>query len=135
MTRPAPAIAAALALTASAACAAQTPPVGPAAVPAVAAPDGDTPPDHPTLVVCATILGTMGNAIREGRATGDGAKIQAAYDAYRRKAAAVMGDDGSRQAIGSSYAFYDSLTPAQLAAASAMCIKAVDRDFAEADWW
>ncbi len=135
-------IAIGLALTASAACAAQTPQAGPGAPPvasdadsAAVAPDGDTPPDHPTLVVCATILGTMSNAILEGRATGDRAAIQAAYDAYRRKAAAVMGDDGSRQAIGSSYAFYDSLTPAQLTAASAMCIAAVDADFKEADWW
>lgn len=138
MSRPGLAIATTFALTASASCGAQTPPVGPTAsataAPTIAA-DGDTPPDHPTLVICATILGTMSNAILQGRATGDRAAIQAAYDAYRRKAAAVMGEDGSRQAIGSSYAFYDSLTPAQLTAASAMCIAAVDRDFKEDDWW
>ena len=99
------------------------------------APDGDTPPQRPTLVVCTTILGTMSNAIREGRAEGDHAAVLAGYAAYGRKAADAMGDVDSRQAIGSSYAFYDSLTPAQLSAASEMCLKAVDGDFAEDDWW
>ena len=127
MNRRGPAIAAALALTASAACAAQEPPA--------AALDGDTPPERPTLVVCTTILGTMSNAIREDRAEGDHAAVLAGYAAYGRKAADAMGDVDSRQAIGSSYAFYDSLTPAQLSAASDMCLKAVDGDFAEDDWW
>ncbi|CAN7221569.1 hypothetical protein [Brevundimonas sp. LjRoot202] len=113
------------------AVAACAPPAGLAAV----APDGDAPPDRPTLVVCTTILGTMSNAIREGRATGDHAAVRAGYAAYGRMAAKVMGDEGSRQAIGSSYAFYDSLTPAQLSAASDMCLAAVDRDFSEDDWW
>lgn len=131
MNRRGAAIAAALALTASAACAAQEPP----AALTMAAPDGDAPPDRPTLVVCATILGTMSNAIREGRTTGDHAAVLAGHAAYGRKAAEVMGDVGSRQAIGSSYAFYDSLTPAQLSAASEMCLKAVDGPFAEDDWW
>jgi hypothetical protein len=126
------AVAAALMLTAPAACAAQQPPAAP---PPTAAPDGDTPPDHPTLVVCTTILGTMSNAILEGRATGDRAAVLAGYAAYGRKAADAMGDVESRQAIGSSYAFYDSLTPNQLTAAADMCLKAVDRDFAEDDWW
>ena len=135
MNRRAPAIAAALALTASAACAAQEPPAAPPTARSVVAPDGDTPPDRPTLVVCTTILGTMSNAIREGRATGDHAAVLAGYAAYGRKAADAMGDVESRQAIGSSYAFYDSLTPAQLSAASEMCLKAVDGDFAEDDWW
>jgi hypothetical protein len=126
------AVAAALMLTGPAACAAQEPPAAP---PRVTAPDGDTPPDHPTLVVCATILGTMSNAILEGRATGDRTAIRAAYEAYGRKAAEAMGEVESRQAIGSSYAFYDSLTPDQLAAAAEMCLKAVDRDFPEDDWW
>jgi len=107
--------------------------VTPAAV--AAAPGGDTPPERPTLVVCAVILGTMSNAMLEGRAGGDRAAVLEGYAAYGRKAAAAMGDVGSRQAIGSSYAFYDSLTPAQLTAASDMCLKAVDRDFAEEDWW
>jgi hypothetical protein len=126
------AVAAALMLTAPAACAAQQPPPVP---PPAAAPDGDTPPDHPTLVVCTTILGTLSNAILEGRATGDRAAVLAGYAAYGRKAADAMGDVESRQAIGSSYAFYDSLTPNQLTAAAEMCLKAVDRDFAEDDWW
>ena len=99
------------------------------------APDGDTPPQRPTLVVCTTILGTMSNAIREGRAKGDHAAVLEGYAAYGRMAAEVMGDEGSRQAIGSSYAFYDSLTPAQLAAASDMCLAAVDGEFSEDDWW
>jgi hypothetical protein len=128
-------IAAILALAASAACAAQDPPAAEPAVDVTPAPDGDTPPDHPTLVVCATILGTMSNAILEGRATGDRTAIRTAYEAYGRKAAEAMGEVESRQAIGSSYAFYDSLTPGQLAAASDMCLKAVDRAFAEDDWW
>ena len=139
MNRRGPAIAAALALTASAACAAQEPPASPPASPPAArtivAPDGDAPPDRPTLVVCTTILGTMSNAIREGRAKGDLAAVLEGYAAYGRRAAEAMGDVGSRQAIGSSYAFYDSLTPAQLAAASEMCLAAVDADFTEADWW
>jgi len=130
--RPGLAVAAALTLTA-AACAAQEPPAAPAG-PVVAA-DGDTPPDRPTLVVCTTILGTMSNAMLEGRATGDRAAVLAGYAAYGRKAAAALGDVESRQAIGSSYAFYDSLTPGQLAAAADMCLRAVDRDFAEDDWW
>jgi len=113
------------------AVAACAPPAGLAAV----ALDGDAPPDRPTLVVCTTILGTMSNAIREGRATGDHAAVLAGYAAYGRMAAEVMGEEGSRQAIGSSYAFYDSLTPAQLSAASDMCLAAVDRDFSEDDWW
>lgn len=104
-------------------------------MPEAAAPDGDTPPDHPTLVVCATILGTMSNAILEGRATGDRTAIREGYDAYRRKAAEAMGAVESRQAIGSSYAFYDSLTATQLSAASAMCLAAVDRPVTEDDWW
>lgn len=106
----------------------------PAGLSAIAA-DGDARPERPTLVVCATILGTMSNAIREGRAKGDPATVQAGYAAYGRMAAEVMGDVGSRQAIGSSYAFYDSLTPAQLSASSDMCLAAVDRDFGEDDWW
>ena len=65
----------------------------------------------------------------------DHAAVLAGYAAYGRKAADAMGDVDSRQAIGSSYAFYDSLTPAQLSAASEMCLKAVDGDFAEDDWW
>ena len=128
MNRRGAALAAVLAV---AACAAPEPPARPTS----AAPDGDTPPERPTLVVCATILGTMSNAIREGRATGDHAAVLAGYAAYGRKAAEVMGDEGSRQAVGSSYAFYDSLTPAQLSAASDMCLAAVDREFAEDDWW
>lgn len=134
MTRRGLGIAAALALTASAACAAQQSPV-PAAAAAMTAPDGDAPPERPTLVVCATILGTMSNAILEGRVTGDRAAVLEGYAAYGRKAAAALGDVESRQAIGSSYAFYDSLTPAQLTAASAMCLQAVDRTFGEDDWW
>lgn len=106
----------------------------PAGLSAVAA-DGDAPPERPTLVVCATILGTMSNAIREGRARGDHAAVLAGYAAYGQMAASAMGDVGSRQAIGSSYAFYDSLTPAQLSAASDMCLAAVDGDFGEDDWW
>ena len=129
------AIGAALALAALAACATQEPPAGSPAARTMVAPDGDAPPDRPTLVVCATILGTMSNAIREGRATGDHAAVLAGHAAYGRKAAEAMGDVGSRQAIGSSYAFYDSLTPAQLSAASEMCLKAVDEPFAEDDWW
>ena len=113
------------------AVAACAPPAGLSAI----APDGDAPPQRPTLVVCTTILGTMGNAIREGRAKGDLAAVLEGYAAYGRRAAEAMGDVGSRQAIGSSYAFYDSLTPAQLAAASEMCLAAVDADFTEADWW
>ena len=132
MSRRGLAVAAALMLTAPAACAAQEPPVAP---PPAAAPDGDTPPDHPTLVVCTTILGTLSNAILEGRATGDRAAVLAGYAAYGRKAAEAMGDVESRQAIGSSYAFYDSLTAEQLSAAAEMCLEAVDRDFAEDDWW
>ena len=97
--------------------------------------DGDVPPERPTLVVCATILGTMSNAIRAGRAQGDAAAVLAGYADYGRMAAGVMGDEGSRQAIGSSYAFYDSLTPAQLSAASDMCLAAVDGEFGEDDWW
>jgi len=128
MNRRGAALAAVLAV---AACAAPEPPARPTS----AAPDGDTPPERPTLVVCATILGTMSNAIREGRATGDHAAVLAGYAAYGRKAAEVMGDEGSRQAVGSSYAFYDSLTPTQLSAASDMCLAAVDREFAEDDWW
>lgn len=139
MNRGGPAIAAALVLTAATACAGQTPPAGPAVAATAAldgaAADGDTPPDHPTLVVCATILGTMSNAILEGRATGDRTAIQAAYRAYGRRAAEVMGAVESRQAIGSSYAFYDSLTPAQLSTASEMCLAAVDRPVTEDDWW
>lgn len=140
MNRRGTAIAAALALTASTACAAQEPPVSPPAArtgvaPDGDAPDGDAPPDRPTLVVCTTILGTMSNAIREGRAAGDHAAVLAGYAAYGRKAAAVMGEVESRQAIGSSYAFYDSLTPAQLSAASDMCLAAVDGEFSEDDWW
>ena len=99
------------------------------------APDGDAPPERPTLVVCATILGTLANAIREGRAAGDAAAVEAGYAAYGRKAAEAMGDVGSRQAIGSSYAFYDSLTPGQLERAADMCLDAVDREFAPGDWW
>lgn len=135
MNRRGTAIAAALALTASAACAAQEPPVSPAAARTGVAPDGDAPPERPTLVVCTTILGTMSNAIREGRAAGDHAAVLAGYAAYGRKAAEAMGDVESRQAIGSSYAFYDSLTPAQLSAASDMCLAAVDGEFSEDDWW
>lgn len=137
MSRRGLAVAAALMLTRPAACAAQEPPAAPApmAAPDRAAPDGDTPPDHPTLVVCTTILGTMSNALLEGRATGDRAAVLAGYAAYGRKAAEAMGDVESRQAIGSSYAFYDSLTPGQLAAAADMCLKAVDRPFGEDDWW
>lgn len=122
--------AAMIVLTGSAGCAAHTGPLSSAA-----APDGDTPPDRPTLVVCAAILGTMSNAMLEGRVSGDRTAVLDGYAAYGRKAAEAMGDVGSRQAIGSSYAFYDSLTPAQLAAASDMCLKAADRDFAEDDWW
>ena len=133
MNRTGPLLAAAVLLTGPAACAAQEPQAAPAAV--AAAPDGDTPPERPTLVVCATILGTMSNAMLEGRASGDRAAVLEGYAAYGRKAAQVMGDVGSRQAIGSSYAFYDSLTPGQLTAASEMCLKAVDREFAEEDWW
>lgn len=132
MNRRGLAVAAALMLTAPAACAAQQPPAAP---PPTAAPDGDTPPDHPTLVVCTTILGTTSNAMLEGRATGDRAAVLAGYAAYGRKAADALGEVESRQAIGSSYAFYDSLTPDQLTAAADMCLKAVDRDFAEDDWW
>ena len=97
--------------------------------------DGDAPPQRPTLVVCTTILGTMSNAIREGRAEGDHAAVLAGYAAYGRMAAEAMGDVDSRQAVGSSYAFYDSLTPAQLSAASEMCLAAVDGEFTEDDWW
>lgn len=135
MNRRGPAIAAALALTASAACAAQEPPASRPVARTVVAPDGDAPPDRPTLVVCTTILGTMSNAIREGRAAGDHAAVLAGYAAYGRMAADAMGDVDSRQAIGSSYAFYDSLTLAQLSAASDMCLAAVDGAFTEDDWW
>jgi hypothetical protein len=106
----------------------------PAGLSAVAL-DGDAPPERPTLVVCATILGTMSNAIRESRARGDHTAVLAGHAAYGRMAAEAMGDMDSRQAIGSSYAFYDSLTPAQLSAASDMCLAAVGRDFGEDDWW
>ena len=120
-------------LTGAAACATQAPEV--AAQTLAAAADGDTPPDRPNLVVCAAVLGTMSNAMLEGRASGDRAAVLQGYAAYGRKAAEAMGGESSRQAIGSSYAFYDSLTPGQLAAAADMCLKAVDRDFAEDDWW
>lgn len=135
MNRRGLAIAAGLALTASVACAAREPPASPPAARTVVAPDGDAPPERATLVVCTTILGTMSNAIREGRATGDHAAVLDGYAAYGRRAAEAMGDVESRQAIGSSYAFYDSLTPAQLSGATDMCLKAVDGDFGEDDWW
>ncbi len=101
---------------------------------AVAA-DGDVPPERPTLVICAAVLGTLGNAIHEGRSDRDAGRTSAGYRAYARKAAAVLGETESRQAIGSSFAFYDSLTPAQLERASDMCLKAVDREFDADDWW
>lgn len=107
----------------------------PAPGPWAVAADGDAPPRRPTLVVCTTILGTMSNAIREGRVRGDHAAVLEGYAVYGRKAAAVLGEVDSRQAVGSSYAFYDSLTPAQLSAASDMCLEAVDREFAAEDWW
>lgn|GEM_PF-5971556 len=139
MTRRGLAIATALTLMMAAACAepsmSSPPPMARPGAQVAATPDGDTPPDHPTLVVCATILGTMSNAIIEGRATGDRQAIIDGYRAYGLKAAGAMGDVESRQAIGSSYAFYDTLTPVQLAEASRMCLAAVDRDFQEDDWW
>lgn len=100
-----------------------------------AAADGDIPPARPTLVVCAAVLGTLGNVIHEGRSDRDAGQARAGYRAYARKAAAVLGEPESRQAIGSSFAFYDSLTPAQLERAADICLEAVDREFGPEDWW
>lgn len=101
-----------------------------------AAPDGDLPPERPTLVVCAAILGTLGNAIHEGRSDRDPDEAANGYRIYAGRAAAVMGDVESRQAIASSFAFYDSLTSAQLSTAADMCLAAAPREvWAESDWW
>ncbi|CAN5329541.1 hypothetical protein BH10PSE1_BH10PSE1_01860 [soil metagenome] len=90
----------------------------------------DQPITEPTLSSCIVVLGLLEVAIKEGRAPGDAAALEAAGVEYRAKLKAVMpNDDEANQMVGSSVAFFDELTVEQLKASVDLCLAAKDRTF------
>lgn len=90
----------------------------------------DQPITAPTLSSCVVVLGLLKIAIEEGRAQGDAAALEAAGVDYRARLKALMGnDDEANQLIGSSVAFFDELTVAQLRSSADLCLAARDRTF------
>jgi hypothetical protein len=96
--------------------------------------DTDQPVTRATLSSCIVVLGLLEQAVKHGRTTADLAVLEAAGRDYRTKMKAVMPDDDeSGQMIGSSVAFFDELTPAQLKASVDVCLAAKDQTFTADD--
>ncbi|PYB76948.1 MULTISPECIES: hypothetical protein [Rhizobium] len=88
----------------------------------------DTLPDHASPSICVVIIGL---ALENGAIdAADEEDYKAAAETFREKSAELNGGkDGANQMIGSSVAFYDALSKADLEKGADMCLSAEDESF------
>lgn len=136
----------ALAILGLAACdastkaAAEAPAPAPAPAQAAAAPPVDTdipnydePLTTASMAGCVVVLQLADRAIGGGTLQVDRPAIVAAKAKYQTQLEAAYDDDERAQLVGSTVAFYDQLTPAQLKSSADVCLAAQDRRFSADD--
>lgn len=115
-------------------------PPKPAPVQAAVAPPAD--PDIPnydeplttaSMAGCVVVLQLADRAIGAGTLQADSSAVRAAKARYQTQLEAAFDDTERAQLVGSTVAFYDQLTPAQLKSSAEVCLAAQDRHFTAED--
>jgi len=106
-----------------------------AALPPVDAdvPNYDEPLTTASMAGCVVVLQLANRAIGAGTLQADRLAIVAAKAKYQTQLEAAFDDDERAQLVGSTVAFYDQLTPAQLKSSADVCLAAQDRRFSADD--
>jgi hypothetical protein len=96
-------------------------------------PNYDQPLTTASMAGCIVVLQLADRAIGAGTLQADRPAIVAAKAKYQAKLEAAFNEDERAQLVGSTVAFYDQLTPAQLKSSVDVCLAAQDQTFSAED--
>jgi hypothetical protein len=96
-------------------------------------PNYDEPLTTASMAGCEVVMQLADQAIGAGTLQADRPAIVAAKAKYQAQLEAAFEENERAQLVGSTVAFYDQLTPAQLKSSVDVCLAAQDRHFTAED--